>query len=81
MGLLGAGEAAKPRQLESGDDEPADEAAEGASEAGADAAQAENADGKKDVVEAEAGANEEGDPPIQEAQLIEEFDRLEQQDG
>jgi len=81
MGLLGAGEAAKPRQLESGDDEPADEAAEGASEAGAGAAQAENADGKENVVEAEKVANEEGDPPIQEAQLIEEIDRLEQQDG
>lgn len=81
MGLIGAGEAEKPRQLESGDDEPADEASEATSEAGADAAPAKDGDGKEEVVQAEAVANDDGDPPIQEAQLIEEFDRLEQQDG
>ncbi len=79
MGLLGAGEAGKPRQLESGDDEPADEAAAETSKAGEEAAPAEGADGKDEVVEAEA--NDGGEAPIQEAQLIEEFDRLEKQDG
>lgn len=81
MGLLGAGEAGKPRQLESGDDEPADEAAAETSKAGEEAAPAEGADGKDEVVEAEAVANDGGEAPIQEAQLIEEFDRLEKQDG
>lgn len=79
MGLLGAGEAEKPRQLESGDDEPADEAAAETSKAGEEAAPAGGADGKDEVVEAEA--NDGGEAPIQEAQLIEEFDRLEKQDG
>lgn len=84
MGLLGAGEAGKPRQLESGDDEPADEAAAETSKAGEEAAPAtpaKAADGKDEVVEAEAVANDGGEAPIQEAQLIEEFDRLEKQDG
>ena len=84
MGLLGAGEAEKPRQLESGDDEPAEEASEATSEGGeaaAPATPAQPANAEDGVVEAEAVANEVGGPPIQEAQLIEEFDRLEKQDG
>ncbi len=83
MGLLGAGEAEKPRQLESGDDEPAEEASEATSEGGeaAPATPAQPANAEDEVVEAEAVANEVGGPPIQEAQLIEEFDRLEKQDG
>lgn len=75
MGLIGAGESEKPRQLEAGDDEPV---AEATSEAGKDSAPAEGADG---VIEAEAVAGDGGEPPVQEAQLIEEFDRLEKQDG
>ncbi len=81
MGMLGAGEAEKPRQLESGDDEPVAEAAEATSEGGQETGSDEGADGKDEAVEADAAANNEGDPPIQEAQLIEEFDRLEQQDS
>jgi phage shock protein A len=78
MGLIGAGEAEEPRQLEAGDDEPV---AEATSEAGEDAAPAEGADGEDGVIEAEAVADDGGEPPVQEAQLIEEFDRLEKQDG
>ena len=81
MGMLGAGEAEKPRQPESGDDEPVAEAAEATSEGGQKTGSDEGADGKDEAVEADAAANNEGDPPIQEAQLIEEFDRLEQQDS
>ena len=70
MGLIAAPESEVPKQLESGDDDeaPADTAAEAAPAEDAGNDVPEDADG---VVEAE--------PQVQEAQLIEEFDKLEQE--
>lgn len=65
MGLIEAPEASKPKQLAAGEDGAAD----GADGTGADAA--------PPTLDAEASAEEEGDEVIHEAQLIEEFERLE----
>ncbi len=82
MGLLPAGEAEAPRQLESGDDEPTTEADAPEETAGvAEAADAGDANDPGEAVEAEAASGEDGDPKIREAELIEEFDRMEQPDG
>ena len=64
MGLIAAPEAAAPKQLESGDE---DEAPDGATEGAAPAA---------DSADSPAEAQE---PKIHEAQLIEEFDKLEKE--
>ncbi|MEE8146239.1 MAG: PspA/IM30 family protein [Longimicrobiales bacterium] len=88
MGLLPPGEAKAPRQLESGDDEPATEADAPAATAEvaetaevAATADAGDANDPGEAVEAEAASGEDGDPKIREAELIEEFDRMEQPDG
>jgi len=65
MGLIAAPEAEAPRQLESGEDE--------------DEAGAENSDGLADAAEAIKAAEPE-EPVVHEAQLIEEFDKLEKSD-
>ena len=69
MGLISAPEAEAPRQLESGDD---DETEEG------DAA-AEGSDGLADVA-GPATPSKPEEPVVHEAQLIEEFDKLEKSD-
>ena len=73
MGLIAAPEAEAPKQLESGDDDeaPAETAAEG------DAGIAEASAGADEAAAAEPQAPAE--PQIHEAQLIEEFDKLEQE--
>jgi hypothetical protein len=67
MGLITAPEAEVPRQLESGDDDAdAEEIAEGA-------------DGLADAA-APAKSSKPEEPVVHEAQLIEEFDKLEKSD-
>ncbi len=66
MGLIATSEAEAPKQLESGDEDEAP-AAEGAADAAAPAAAPE------------ATAPAASEPQIHEAQLIEEFDKLEQE--
>ncbi len=66
MGLLGSGDEAERRQLASGD------------EAGADHAPAEEA---ADEDSAEGSGDDSADAEIHEAELLEEFDRLEQRDA
>ena len=68
MGLIAAPEAEAPRQLESGDDDTADSAGP-----------AEGSDGQSDSA-APAKPPEPEEPIIHEAQLIEEFDKLEKSD-
>jgi len=70
MGLIAAPEAEAPRQLESGDDD-----ADTADSAGA----AEGSDGQSDSA-APAKPPEPEEPVIHEAQLIEEFNKLEKSD-
>ena len=68
MGLIEAPAAEKPKQLESGDDDV---------EAGTSAEAAEGSDGASDAAGSTKAPEE---PVIHEAQLIEEFDKLEQGD-
>ena len=70
MGLIAAPEAEAPRQLESGDDDD-----DTADSAGA----AEGSDGRSESA-APAKPAEPEEPVIHEAQLIEEFDKLEKSD-
>ena len=72
MGLIAAPEAEAPKQLESGDDDDSDAVAGEAEAAPAEAAPAEPATPA-------APASDGGEPQIHEAQLIEEFDKLEQE--
>ncbi len=88
MGLLPPGEAKAPRQLESGDDEPATEADAPAATAEvaetaevAATADAGDANDPGEDVEAQAADGNDGEPQIREAELIEEFDRMERPDG
>ncbi len=77
MGLIAPGSDEAPMQLEAGDDEA--EAAGGSGEAPAEpAAAGPDADGDG-VLEAEAVSGD-ADGPVHEAELIEEFDKLEQQE-
>ena len=69
MGLIAAPESEAPKQLESGDED------EAPAEAAAEAAPAEAAAPAESAEAADKG----GEPQIHEAQLIEEFDRLEQE--
>ena len=71
MGLIAAPESEAPKQLESGDDEEAPAEAVATDDAGS--AVPEGGDGVAEPESAEA------EPQIQEAQLIEEFDKLEQE--
>jgi len=81
MGLIGAGETEAPRQLESGDDDAPAAVAEATAEASPAVESTDGADGGDAGAEAEEVAAESAEAPIREAELIEEFDRLEQQDG
>ncbi len=71
MGLIAAPEAEAPKQLESGDDDEAPTGAAAAEDAGEDASA-----GADEATEPQATDDE---PQIHEAQLIEEFDKLEQE--
>jgi hypothetical protein len=70
MGLIAAPDVEKPKQLESGDDD--DDASDSA-------AAAEGSDGQADAA-GSAKSPEPEEPVIHEAQLIEEFDKLEKSD-
>jgi hypothetical protein len=77
MGLIEAPDAAKPRQLESGDDDDA----ESDNVAEASGGIAEGADGiAKASDDAGARPAKPEEPVIHEAQLLEEFDKLEKSD-
>ncbi len=77
MGLIAAPDVEKPKQLESGDDD--DAASDGVAEASGDIA--EGADGiAKASGDADARPAKSEEPFIHEAQLIEEFDKLEKSD-
>ncbi|MCH7934489.1 MAG: PspA/IM30 family protein [Gemmatimonadetes bacterium] len=71
MGLIAAPDVEKPKQLESGDDDDDD--------AAASAGAAEGSDGQTKAA-ASAKSPEPEEPVIHEAQLIEEFDKLEKSD-
>ncbi len=71
MGLIAAPESEAPKQLESGDDDEAP-----AESVATDAAVSAVPEGGDGVAEPESA---EAEPQIQEAQLIEEFDKLEQE--
>ena len=79
MGLIAAPEAEAPRQLESGDDAAAEAGAAVAEDAAEDAAEvAEATDGgAASPAASPAAPPAPNEPVVHEAQLIEEFDKLE----
>ncbi len=82
MGMLGAGSGEKPKQIGAGDDDeaaPEAEAEAEGTEAAAEATQ-EAPDAESPVVGAEAEADSGEDEMIHEAELLEEFNHLENQD-